>query len=309
MHLFFPADPLRPRRIDPTYADEAAAADTLGLPWRLIRFEDLVEAGDAMAATRAVPPGRDADAPACWRGWMLRPDQYAALFDALRARGHRLIDDPAAYRQAHWLPEWYPLLAGRTPRSVWLPLAPGDAVEFDAVCDRLRVFGASPVILKDYVKSRKHEWDTACYIPSAGDRAAVERVTRRFVELQGPDLSGGLVYRAFERFVPLGAHPQSGMPLTREFRAFVVAGRVAWWGPYWDVPDAPDAAGDAPPWEQCIGELAGRLRSRCFTLDVAPALNGEWRVVEIGAGQVAGLPDHADRRQLLSALAAAWPDQ
>ena len=35
----------------------------------------------------------------------------------------------------------------------------------------LQPFGATPLVLKDFVKSRKHEWDEACYIPSASDRS------------------------------------------------------------------------------------------------------------------------------------------
>ena len=68
-------------------------------------------------------------------------------------------------------------------------------------------------MLKDFVKSRKHEWAEACFIPSASDRASVERVVRRFLELQDDDLSEGLVFREFVEFEPLGRHPKSGMPL------------------------------------------------------------------------------------------------
>ena len=84
----------------------------------------------------------------------------------------------------------------------------------------LRPFGSAAVVVKDFVKSRKHEWAEACFIPSASDRAAVERVVRRFLELQGDDLSEGLVFREFADFEPLGRHPKSGMPLTKEFRLF-----------------------------------------------------------------------------------------
>jgi hypothetical protein len=45
-----------------------------------------------------------------------------------------------------------------------------------------------------FVKSRKHEWTDACFIPSAADRSAVERVVNRFLELQGEELAGGLVF-------------------------------------------------------------------------------------------------------------------
>ena len=76
--------------------------------------------------------------------------------------------------------ESYPLISDATPASAWLPLdACGD---LDMIMALLTPFGDQPVILKDYVKSRKHEWFEACYIPSAADRLAVDRMVTRFLE-------------------------------------------------------------------------------------------------------------------------------
>jgi ATP-grasp domain, R2K clade family 3 len=74
------------------------------------------------------------------------------------------------------------------------------------------------------VKSRKHPWASACYIHSAADSAAVERVVRRFLELQGDDLNEGLVFRAFVSLEPLAIHARSAMPLTKEWRIFLLDG-------------------------------------------------------------------------------------
>jgi sugar phosphate isomerase/epimerase len=56
-------------------------------------------------------------------------------------------------------------------------------------------------------------------------------------------------------------------------------------------------------------EVARRVQSRFFTMDVAKRLDGEWMIVELGDGQVAGLPDRADvvafYRRLAERLAAA----
>ena len=62
--------------------------------------------------------------------------------------------------------------------------------------EKLRPFGDNPVILKDYVKSQKHAWGEACFIPSASDRYAVERVVQKFLQLQGSDVAGGVAYQA-----------------------------------------------------------------------------------------------------------------
>jgi hypothetical protein len=98
-------------------------------------------------------------------------------------------------------------------RSVWLT---GD-LDIDRIMGVLIPFGDGPIIVKDFVKSRKHEWTDACFIPSAADRSAVERVVNRFLELQGEELAGGLVFREFIEFRPVGTHSRSRMPLTEEW--------------------------------------------------------------------------------------------
>ena len=81
----------------------------------------------------------------------------------------------------------------------------------------IQVFGNSPVVVKDYVKSQKHYWSEAFFIPSANSRESVERVVNRFIELQGEDLNEVLVFREFVEFEPLTVYSKSGMPLTKEF--------------------------------------------------------------------------------------------
>ncbi len=136
---------------------------------------------------------------------------------------------PEQYRHGHHLPENYPIIRGHTPRSVWLR---GD-LGIDRIVDALAPLGDIPVIVKDFVKSRKHEWAEACFIPSAADREAVGRVVGRFLELQGDDLNEGLVFREFVEFEPVGVHPKSGMLLTEEYRIFWLDGSLDFWSPYW----------------------------------------------------------------------------
>ncbi|WP_437759615.1 ATP-grasp domain-containing protein [Sorangium sp. So ce1389] len=295
MYVLFCSDPLAPRQPDSAFASEADAASDLGHELGLIDYEALV-AGDSRASVRRL---REAHGEvAVYRGWMLQPSAYGDLHGALAARGVHLVNDPDAYVHGHHLPGWYPALEGHTPRSVWLPLR-GD-VAIDDVMTLLRPFGDSPVFLKDFVKSRKHEWAEACFIPAASDRAAVERVVRRFLELQGSDLEGGLVFREFVELAPAGRHPKSGMPLAREHRLFFLDGEPIASLRYWD--EAEYAAETAPVAE--LRALAARVKSRFFTMDVAELLHGGWTVIEVGDGQVSGLPDHADRRAFYQELAA-----
>jgi hypothetical protein len=50
------------------------------------------------------------------------------------------------------------------------------------------------------------------------------------------------------------------------------------------------------------------MRSRFFTMDLARRRDGEWVIIELGDGQVAGLPSGSDAEGIYEALARAWPD-
>ena len=300
MLLVFCRDPLETSGPDRAFEAEAAAVGRLGLPHVLIDHDALVKCGDPARAVRRVPMQPEPVLVA-YRGWMVTPAQFGGLYDALAMKYIRLINDPQQYRHAHHLPENYPVISGHTPRSVWVS---GD-LGLDRIMEVLSPFGDAPVIVKDYVKSRKHEWAEACFIRSAADREAVGRVVGRFLELQGDDLNGGLVFREYVEFEPAGVHPRSGMPLTEEYRAFWLDGEPIFWAPYW-------AEGDyrvtRPPFDQFAG-VAADVRSRFFTMDLARRRDGGWMIVELGDGQVSGLPRELDADHFYRALAGFWPER
>jgi hypothetical protein len=129
---------------------------------------------------------------------------------------------------------------------------------------------------------------------------AVERVVSKFMELQGEDLEGGLVFREYVELEPLGTHSKSGMPLTKEYRIFFLQGRPLYSIQYWDEGEYGTTT---PPIEQ-FADVAGRVQSSFFTMDIARRKDGRWIIVELGDGQVAGLPDKADLAQFYSSLAS-----
>ena len=294
MKLVFCAAPFAPTTPDSDYADEVTAARAAGFETVLIDFEALVNDRDVRAAVRRIQPNAQLT-PALYRGWMLKPALYAELYEALKERGLLLINDPAAYQHCHYLPESYPIIAPHTPRTVAIPLQPN--AQLPNLASLLQPFGDRPLIVKDYVKSRKHEWHEACFIPNAADQPAVRRVVQRFVELQGDDLNAGLVFREFVALHPLAQHSQSGMPLTQEFRLWFVDGQRIFSSHYWD-----EGTYTTSPPADLFAEIAQQVQSRFFTMDVARTLDGGWLIVELGDGQVAGLPETADTALFYRAL-------
>jgi uncharacterized protein CbrC (UPF0167 family) len=105
-------------------------------------------------------------------------------FDRAVRRLPDVDDDQLAgqCRHAHHLPESYTVIGEHTPKTVWS--TSGSAFELAAVMELLAPFGDGAVIVKDYVKSQKHRWADASFIPSARDPEAVRRVVTKFVELR-----------------------------------------------------------------------------------------------------------------------------
>jgi hypothetical protein len=266
--FLFPADPLRPRMVDEHFAGQAAVVREAGGQVALIDHDALVQ-GRTEASVRRVPPTLG---PAWYRGWMIGSDRYATLADA----GVDLITTPGEYRRAHEFPGWYTDFADVTPASVWTSDVDADLAELVAP------LGDGPGIVKDFVKSRKHEWDEACYIPDLTDTPALTRVVRTFVERQAESLAGGIVLRAFEQF-------DRG-----EARVWWLDGKPILVSPHPDTPDVnPDPDLSVVP--------SGAL-PRFATTDLARRSDGEWRVIEVGDGQVSDLPTSLDPASLIGLL-------
>ncbi|MDP9795616.1 hypothetical protein J2S43_004128 [Catenuloplanes nepalensis] len=279
MILIVPSDPMRPRRADEHFAAEAQAARAAGAEVAVVDHDALAGGGDADRAVARVPEGPDV----VYRGWMLPATGYAAMAEALRRRGATLRTGPADYRRAHELPGWYASLRPVTPESVWTG---GDRREaFDQARELLK---DGPAVLRDYTKSAKHHWHEAAYVPELADADAAWRVASRLRELRGDDFTGGFVLRRFE-------------PLTApEVRTWWIAGEARLTGPHPDTPDA--QAG--PPDLSAVTPLVAALGLPFVTVDLARREDGEWRVVELGDGQVSDRPSVIPAETLIAALLA-----
>ncbi|TWD75225.1 hypothetical protein FB561_6663 [Kribbella amoyensis] len=272
--LLVPGDPLHPRRADPHFAAQADAARDLGIA--VARIDH-----DALDRPAVAVTGVPADPDVLYRGWMMTSAEYAQIAAALADRGVRLRTSADEYRTAHELPGWYEALSPVTPESTWtVGTDPGELV---AAAGRL---GPGPAVLRDYVKSMKHDWDEAAYIPDLADTESLQRVAKRFLELRADSFTGGFVVRRFEEFT--GA----------EARTWWIGGRCRLITPHPDTPDELPIGLDLVEIEPLVAELALPF----VTVDVVRRADGAWRVVELGDGQVSDWPSSRDPAALLAAL-------
>lgn len=282
MILLVPADVILPRRPDEMFAAEAAAARAADIPVALVDHDALTQAGDAERAVARVPEGHT---DAVYRGWMMGAGRYEALAGALAKREVTLRKPPAQYRQAHELPGWYSAFAGLTPQSAW---APGDdRTAFDKA--RAGLGASGPAVIRDYVKSMKHYWDTAVYVPDLADAGNAWQVASRFRALREEEFTGGFVLRRFE-------------PLTRgEARTWWIGGGCALITAHPDTPQSPPSEPGSFPLAH-IAQLVTAAGLAFATVDLAMRADGTWRVVEVGDGQVSGLPTTTAAADLIAAI-------
>ncbi len=294
MIVLFCCNPLDSKEVDFDYLGEYNAAKNQGFDVRLINFEELVNNNNPIAAIRKIPMMSEPQI-AVFRGWMMKPNKYEELYNVLLTKNIKLINSPYAYKHCHYLPEAYELVRVCTPKTVWVSKETLNK-DFESIHRVLQVFGESPVIVKDYVKSRKHEWFEACYIQNASDVDKVNNVVKKFIELQGDDLNEGIVFREFINLEFLDNHIKSNMPLSKEFRVFFVDGEPAYLVNYWDEGEY----GDIMPELKPFLNVAKKIQSKFFTMDIAKVENGGWIIMELGDGQVSGLPNCADLKCFFS---------
>ena len=179
MHILLCDNFLNPREPDEVYAPEYAAARACALSCGLVSFEALT-GGDADFARRAGNAPEGARVTGWYRGWMLRGEQYARLFAAMAERGIDLVVTPEAYAQAHYLPEVLPLIAEESPATVWM-----EGTDLEQAWEITRTLARGAMIVKDFVKSAKHRWEEACFIPVGASREKFESVVSAFVRIRG----------------------------------------------------------------------------------------------------------------------------
>ena len=157
------------------------------------------------------------------------------------------------------------------------------SLSVDRLRELLHYFGDNPIIVKDYVKSQKHYWEEACYVPNPSNFENALKVINRFIELQGDNFQGGLVLREYIELEPLGVHSKSKMPLTKEYRIFILNGHPISINNYWEDQIY---SKENIPFHQ-FDKLYKEIKSNFYTMDIAKRKNGAWVIIELGDAQVA----------------------
>lgn len=264
--------PLYNRKVDEDYIAEYEACSEK-YDCILFSYEDLEHGKLSLF-------GNKIQGLAIYRGWMMKPDMYRLFYEKLKENNIILINSPEEYNRYHMLPGWYDDFREYTAESFWTT-----DTSIDDAIKLLKRFDKS-VIVKDYVKSRKHEWQDACFIPDVNDIVNAKRVMDNFVKRQGDGLVGGIVLREFIDLNSIGFHEKSGMPISEEYRVFVFGGRVKIIDNYWSENQAVKLSEKEIKF---IKDMALKVKSNFVTIDLARCSDGTLKIMEFGDGQVSGL--------------------
>lgn len=158
INFIFCNHPLYQRKVDKDYKEARVHHSCT-----LFSYEDL-ERGKLSLF------GEDISGLTIYRGWMMKPEMYSNFYTLLEQRDIYLINTSEEYERYHTLPRWYDDFADETAPSVW---ETEGNIE-NALLKAKQLNGS--YIVKDYVKSKKHEWYNVCFINNILDTAKIRRV-------------------------------------------------------------------------------------------------------------------------------------
>jgi hypothetical protein len=262
------------REPDPEFQREAQVLENLGIPWHVVNISAL-NSGDLAGAFRFF--GEVPLSPMIYRGWILHPEEFAALHEALSQRGCRLLTSPAAHRHALLFPEFFPAIADCSFPAVWITgKDPNQAIK------AARQLGSGPYFIKDFAKSAKEIWPKGCV---ATNEQELPAAIQALVEYRADRFEGGIVIRPLVRLRCLDESPFGGK-IFEEYRFFFFQGRLISKTAY------DRASGEAAALPD-YGFLPQRIRSTFFSADVVMTETGQPYLLEVGDGGSSALPPHA----------------
>ena len=201
--MLFPSSFLDRKKIDEDMTEEYNAVLQTGLFDTIIFGYDEWFNNQTLRIT-TVPKEK---VSAVYRGWMMKPEQYAAFYNSLLERNIELVTTPEMYSQMHIFPNIYPEIWQDTAKIMTFPLHSRTCVE-----DIKHFF--SRFMVKDYVKSVK-----GTEFPAFFDREVTQEEFDRWMDVfykyRADLLTGGICIKEY-----LNLKRYAGK--TNEFRVFYV---------------------------------------------------------------------------------------
>jgi len=264
MLILFPSDYFNPKQPDSDYKKEYEAVCHLpDIKIILYNYDGFMQNEPIKIYPNDYYTGK-----CIYRGWMLTPNQYRALFAFLEKSCITLINTPEQYDYCHMFPYVYPHIEQYTPKMLHFELE--QPIDWDTVNKTFTRF-----MVKDYVKSVKgHDFPTFFETPIKPED--MNCYITKFIELRSYLFTGGI---ALKEHVDLKKYENT----TNEYRAFYLCNELLSLSRNSNQSDSCSL----PPQE--LVDRLKTLQSQYYTVDFAELLDSSWVVLETGDGQVSGL--------------------
>ena len=292
MDIILPSRQFEISEADPQWINEFNVAKKFGN----VHFYDFGE----NKFSRSLKP-TEVKTPIRYHGWMFKSDKYREFYNKLLDMNYELTNSPDQYDACHHLPGWHDSIEEFTPKSVYsTDLNLRSMIEFVL---KFQDENGCDIIIKDYVSSLKHNWFDACFISKNAYSFEAAKIVANFLAIKNEygEIEGGFVVRKFEELEKLCDHPKSKMPLSIEYRSFVLNGKVINTSEYWEF----GTYRTELPLnfiEKIAGLVYQKTGSNLFTVDTALKKDGSWMCVEIGDGQVSALPVQGNTEEFYKEL-------
>jgi len=238
--------------------EEVAALQDLGLPWTLNRAT--IPPGTLVVGRYSVLP------------------YYYELVSELAYNNSELINSRAEHDYVADVGAYALDLGELTPKT------------WRAMSDVPKDIG--PLVLKGATNSKKHQWRTHMYAANWDEGITV------FGRLCEDSLIGSqqIYIRQYVPLVRLG-ETITGLPITKEFRFFVLNNKVIASTFYWSSynEDIVEQGHKIPDVSEVPLEFLNEVKSRLspsvmfYAVDVAQDVTGRWWVIDVNDGQMSGL--------------------
>jgi len=287
MQLLFPENPLMRKLPEPLFEAEFDAAKSLGFEC-LLFDEDALSVGETSKALKRLPDGDGKDL--LYRGWILKEGTYRRFWNALMDRGFRLFSSSEQYAEVTYFPNYFPKIRDYSPPAVWT-----ETTDTLLAWTLSRKLGDGPFVVKDHIKSAKHNWHDACFVPKGCGRESFERILENLRSEQGPCFNRGFVVKDYVPLRSRGESPRE-YPMCEEYRLFFWKQELLIASHYHRQPE------HYVDWSPFVS-VAKRFESPFFTMDVAQTEAGHWIIVDVGAGEVSSLPPSMEPERFYRRLA------
>jgi len=269
MKILFPCHELDNKKVDDCYMEEHHAAKLQGHDCFLFNHDEFVRGVFTSNIFHI-----DDKTSIVLRSWMLNLSKYEELYKTLDELGYVLINTPEQYKNCHHFPESYDYIKEHTSKSIFIKEWDADILQ-----DISDFFGDKDFLMKDFVKSAKGV-PGLFKIPSGINGELLLSKVEDFVEYRGSLFNEGLVFKEFLDLKHYGDN-------VNEYRLFFYDRKLISCSQNSNIKDEHSNPSDEV--FDFVEEIACKIDSNFFTIDVAEKEDGAWTIIEAGDGQVSGL--------------------